>query len=415
MNHFNYINNQLHAEQVALSEIAKSYGTPTYVYSKATIERHYHAFNTPFADYPHRICYSVKANSNIAVLQQLKRLGAGFDIVSLGEFHRVIKAGGKPEDIVFSGLAKTTEELTVTLDAGISCFNLESENELHRLQTVAEKLGKTATISIRINPDVDAKTHHHITTGKKQNKFGIDIETAKRLYKEARKMPFIEIAGVDYHIGSQITTLEPITKAVDTAIELIQELKESGIQIKHLDVGGGLGIPYKDEVPPHPTEYVNSIVERVKPYNLEIILEPGRCIIGNAGVLITKVEYLKKGEMKNFAVIDAGMNDYIRPSLYDAWQNIIEVNNNTDAEKFECDVVGPICESSDVLGKERTLKVNEGDLLALTSVGAYGFSMSSNYNTRPKPAEVLVDGDKVHLIRRRETYEDMIGPENLLD
>lgn len=415
MNFFNYEAGELFAEQVPVKALAEQYGTPLFIYSHATLERHYKAFSDAFGDYPHRICYSVKANSNIALLQTLKRFGSGFDIVSIGEFKRVIKAGGTPEDIVFSGLGKTTEELTIALEAGIACFNLESENELYRLKSIADKLGKTATISLRINPDVDPKTHKHITTGKKGNKFGIDIDTAKRLYLATKEMKNIEVAGVDYHIGSQICTLEPLTAAVDTAIEMILELRELGINIKHLDVGGGLGIQYKDETPPHPSEYVTAIIERVKPHGIELVLEPGRVIVGNAGILVSKVEYLKRGESKNFAIIDAGMNDYIRPCLYEAWTDIDPVDTNIDADDLICDVVGPICESSDVFARDRAIKATEGSYVALRSVGAYGASMSSNYNTRPRSPEVMVKGKKVSLIRRRETYADLLGPEYLLD
>ncbi|PMN90669.1 diaminopimelate decarboxylase [Enterovibrio norvegicus] len=415
MNYFNYVKGELFAEQVSVTELAERFGTPLFIYSHATLERHYKAFDEAFGEYPHRICYSVKANSNIALLQTLKRLGSGFDIVSIGEFERVIKAGGSPKDIIFSGLGKTTDELTQALEANISCFNLESENELYRLKSIADKLGKTATISLRINPDVDPKTHKHITTGKKGNKFGIDIDTAKRLYIAAKDMDNIDIAGVDYHIGSQICKLEPLTQAIDAAVNLILELRDLGINIRHLDVGGGLGIQYKDETPPHPAEYVNAIVERVKSHDIDLVLEPGRAIIGNAGLLVSKVEYLKRGESKNFAVIDAGMNDYIRPCLYEAWTDIDAVDSRIEADDFVCDVVGPICESSDIFAKDRAIKVAEGSYVALRSVGAYGFSMSSNYNTRPRPPEVLVNGDKVSLIRRRETYQDLLGPEYLLD
>ncbi|WP_283129841.1 diaminopimelate decarboxylase [Enterovibrio norvegicus] len=415
MNYFNYVKGELFAEQVSVTELAERFGTPLFIYSHATLERHYKAFDEAFGEYPHRICYSVKANSNIALLQTLKRLGSGFDIVSIGEFERVIKAGGSPKDIIFSGLGKTTDELTQALEANISCFNLESENELYRLKSIADKLGKTATISLRINPDVDPKTHKHITTGKKGNKFGIDIDTAKRLYIAAKDMDNIDIAGVDYHIGSQICKLEPLIQAIDAAVNLILELRDLGINIRHLDVGGGLGIQYKDETPPHPAEYVNAIVERVKSHDIDLVLEPGRAIIGNAGLLVSKVEYLKRGESKNFAVIDAGMNDYIRPCLYEAWTDIDVVDSRIEADDFVCDVVGPICESSDIFAKDRAIKVAEGSYVALRSVGAYGFSMSSNYNTRPRPPEVLVNGDKVSLIRRRETYQDLLGPEYLLD
>ena len=415
MDHFNYdADGQLQAEQLPLQQLADQYGTPLYVYSRATLERHWHAFDQAAGDIPHLICYAVKANSNLALLNLLARLGSGFDIVSGGELSRVLAAGGDPAKVVFSGVAKSEAEMRLALEKEILCFNLESEAELERLNRVAGSMGKKARVSVRVNPDIDAGTHPYISTGLKQNKFGIPIEQAPAIYRKAAAMAHIEIKGVDCHIGSQLTELNPFMEAADKLLKLIDELAAEGIHIHHLEVGGAHGVNCGAEQPPHPTEYAEALKQKLAGRDLTLLFEPGRAIVANAGVLLTRVEFLKPGETRNFALIDAGMNDLLRPSLYGAWMNIIEVDSRTTHEKALYDVVGPVCETGDFLGKERTLAIAEGSLLAVRSAGAYGFTMSSNYNTRPRAAEVLVDGDQAHLIREREQLADLWRGEHLL-
>ncbi|HDR1012616.1 TPA: diaminopimelate decarboxylase [Pasteurella multocida] len=415
MDYFQYQQAQLMAEQVPVKHIAQQYGTPLYIYSRATLERHWHAFNNALGDHPHLICFAVKSNPNIAILNIMARLGSGFDIVSQGELERVLAAGGEPSKIVFSGVAKTETEIARALEVDIRCFNVESVAELYRINQVAGEMGKTAPISLRVNPDVDARTHPYISTGLKENKFGISVAEARNVYQLANQLPHIQITGMDCHIGSQLTELQPFLDATDRLIVLMEQLKQDGIQLKHLDLGGGLGVPYTNENPPHPSEYASALLDKLKAYHeLEIILEPGRAITANAGILVTKVEYLKHNEDRHFAIVDAGMNDMIRPALYQAYMNIIEVDRTLTRDKAVYDVVGPICETSDFLGKQRELAIAAGDYLAQRSAGAYGASMSSNYNSRSRTAEVMVDGDQVHLIRRRETLEELWALERLL-
>jgi len=415
MDFFNYRDDGvLCAEGCALPELAAQHGTPLYVYSRATIERHWQAFDSAAGQVPHLICYAVKANGNLAVLNLLARLGSGFDIVSGGELARVVAAGGDPAKVVFSGVGKTAEEMRYALELGILCFNLESEAELERLNTVAGELGKVAPISVRVNPDIDAGTHPYISTGLKQNKFGVPIERAIALYRVAAKLSHIKVTGIDCHIGSQLTELEPFLASMDKLLVLIDRLAAEGIQIHHLDVGGGLGVNYGDENPPHPEQYAAALKARLTGRDLTLIFEPGRAIMANAGVLVSKVEYLKAGEDRDFAIVDAAMNDLIRPSLYSAWMNIVPVNKALVRPAKRYDVVGPICETGDFLGKDRELTIAAGDLVAVRSAGAYGFSMSSNYNARPRVAEVLVDGDTAHLVRQREPLEDLWRLETVL-
>ncbi|NNI31606.1 diaminopimelate decarboxylase [Pasteurella multocida] len=415
MDYFQYQQAQLMAEQVPVKHIAQQYGTPLYIYSRATLERHWHAFNNALGDHPHLICFAVKSNPNIAILNIMARLGSGFDIVSQGELERVLAAGGEPSKIVFSGVAKTETEIARALEVGIRCFNVESVAELYRINQVAGEMGKTAPISLRVNPDVDARTHPYISTGLKENKFGISVAETRNVYQLANQLPHIQITGMDCHIGSQLTELQPFLDATDRLIVLMEQLKQDGIQLKHLDLGGGLGVPYTNENPPHPSVYASALLDKLKAYHeLEIILEPGRAITANAGILVTKVEYLKHNEDRHFAIVDAGMNDMIRPALYQAYMNIIEVDRTLTRDKAVYDVVGPICETSDFLGKQRELAIAAGDYLAQRSAGAYGASMSSNYNSRSRTAEVMVDGDQVHLIRRRETLEELWALERLL-
>jgi len=414
MDFFNYRDGELYAEEVPLREIAAQYGTPCYVYSRATLERHWRAFDAAFSGHPHLVCFAVKANSNLAVLNVLARLGSGFDIVSGGELERVIAAGGDPAKVLFSGVGKTGAEIRRALEVGIRCFNVESEAELERLDRIAGELGKTAPVSLRVNPDVDAKTHPYISTGLKENKFGIEIDEAVRIYRRAHRMPHIRVTGIDCHIGSQLTQLAPFLDALERVLALLERLREEGIEIEHLDLGGGLGVRYKEEQPPEPADYAQALVERLGDLPYEIYIEPGRAIAANAGVLLTRVEYLKPGETKNFAIIDAAMNDLIRPSLYQAWQAIIPVMQDADGIEGDYDLVGPICETGDFLGKDRHLSLSEGSLLAVRSAGAYGFSMASNYNTRPRAAEVMVDGDRTYLVRRRETLPELFAGETPL-
>lgn len=405
---------QLHAEDVAVAEIATRHGTPCYVYSKAALTQRYRAFDEALADTDHYVCYAVKANSNIAVLQVLARLGAGFDIVSAGEMFRVLRAGGDARRIVFSGIGKTEDEMRAALEAGIYCFNVESAYELTRLDAVARSLGKVAPIAFRVNPDVDAQTHPYISTGLKQNKFGVDIATAEDLYVEASKLKGIEVIGVASHIGSQLLQISPFLDALDRVLALIDRLKARGIALRHIDVGGGLGVRYKDETPLEPRDWAAAIKPKIAGRGLRILTEPGRAIVGNAGLLVTRVLGLKPGEEKSFAIVDAAMNDLLRPTLYQAWMNIVPVNENSTAQKKIYDVVGPVCESGDWLGRDRELAIASGDLLAVRTAGAYGFTMASNYNTRPRAAEVMVDGAQMHLIRARETLEDLVRGEQLL-
>ncbi|WP_109080502.1 diaminopimelate decarboxylase [Aggregatibacter aphrophilus] len=415
MDFFQYQHHQLMAENLPVKQLAEQFGTPLYIYSKATLERHWHAFDKAFGEHPHLVCYAVKSNPNIAILNVMAKLGSGFDIVSQGELERVLVAGGNPAKVVFSGVAKSEPEITRALEVGIRCFNVESEAELLRINEVARRLGKTAPISLRVNPDVDAHTHPYISTGLKENKFGVSVEQAREVYKLAATLPNIKIVGMDCHIGSQLTELQPFLDAVDRLIVLMEQLKQDGIALKHLDLGGGLGVTYTDETPPHPTEYAKALWEKLNAFSeLEIIVEPGRAITANAGILVTKVEYLKSNESRNFAIVDAGMNDMIRPALYQAYMNILEIDRTLAREEKIYDVVGPICETSDFLGKQRKLAIAQGDYLAQRSAGAYGASMSSNYNSRPRTAEVMVDGDKAHLIRRREVLHELWQLESLL-
>ncbi|MGZ5045215.1 MAG: diaminopimelate decarboxylase [Methylobacter sp.] len=414
MDYFNYRNDELFAEDVAVQDIVYKYGSPCYIYSRATLERHWNAFDQAFGGQPHLICYAVKANSNIAILNLLARLGSGFDIVSLGELERVITAGGDPKKIVFSGVGKREDEILAALKIGIRCFNIEVSGELDRINRLAGQLGVIAPVSFRVNPDVDAKTHPYISTGLKENKFGIDIQQALTEYRRAAAMPNIDVIGIDCHIGSQLTETRPFLDALDKILDLVAALEAEGITLHHLDLGGGLGICYKDEQPPEPAEYIQAILARLGKTGFEILLEPGRAIVGNAGILVTQVEYLKPTANKNFAVVDAAMNDLVRPSLYSAWQNIIPVNLKSNAAETIWDIVGPVCETGDFLGKERPLKIAEGDLLAIRSSGAYGFTMSSNYNSRPRLAELIVDGDNLHVIRERETIAQLWTGEHLL-
>ncbi|STO63656.1 diaminopimelate decarboxylase [Haemophilus parahaemolyticus] len=415
MNHFEYKNQQLFAEDVAIADIISEHGTPAYIYSRATLERHWHAFDNAFGSHPHLICFAVKSNSNIALLNVMAKLGSGFDIVSQGELERVLVAGGEASKVVFSGVAKSHSEIERALDVGIRCFNVESIPELHRINEVAGKMGKIAPISLRVNPDVDAKTHPYISTGLKENKFGVSVQQAREVYRLAKTLPNVKIMGMDCHIGSQLTELQPFLDATDRLIVLMEQLKEDGIELHHLDLGGGLGVPYNGEEPPHPTEYTEALLAKLKNYpNLEIILEPGRAISANAGILVTKVEYLKSNEDRNFAIVDTGMNDMIRPALYEAYMQITEVNQSLDREKAIYDVVGPICETSDFLGKGRELAIAEGDLIAMRSAGAYGATMSSTYNSRPQAVEILVDGAKAHLIKARADFTDLWRLEKLI-
>jgi len=413
MSNFIYKDGELHAEDVSLLEIAKQHNTPCYVYSKKAIEAKYTEFNSAFTSENHLLCYAVKANSNISILNILANMGSGFDIVSSGELFRVLKAGGDPSKVVFSGVGKRVDEMKFALEKNIKCFNVESESELAKLNMVAESMEMLAPVSLRVNPDVDAKTHPYIATGLKENKFGISFELAKDIFEQAAKMSNINLIGIDCHIGSQISELSPFQDALQKLLDLIDGLTRLGIQLKHVDIGGGLGITYKDERPPTPNQYVTAITDITSKHDLEIIIEPGRSIIGNAGVLLTKVEYLNQNPFKNFAVVDAAMNDLIRPSLYDGWHEIKSVIKDSKVKEKIYDIVGPICETGDFVGKDRTLSLAEGDLLAIFSVGAYGFSMSSNYNSRPRAAEILVDGNKTYEIRGRETLEDLINGELL--
>ncbi|WP_027962600.1 diaminopimelate decarboxylase [Halomonas halodenitrificans] len=418
MDHFNYRDGVLYAEEVPLTAIAESFGTPCYVYSKATLTRHFRAYTEALGSHPHLICYAVKANSNLAVLGLLARLGAGFDIVSVGELERVLIAGGDPAKVVFSGVAKQEAEMARALEVGIKCFNVESRPELERLDAVAGRLGKVAPVSLRVNPDVDAGTHPYISTGLKDNKFGIPVDEALGVYELAATLPNVRVTGLDCHIGSQLTEIAPFLDALDRLLLLLETLRRRGIEVEHLDLGGGLGVPYRDERPPAPFDYASALLERLSGWQgserLTLLFEPGRSIAANAGVLLTRVEFLKPGETKNFAIVDAAMNDLIRPALYQAWQAILPVDTRQARQSATYDVVGPVCETGDFLGKERDLAIVPGDLLAVRSAGAYGFVMASNYNSRPRPAEVMVDDNQPHLVRRRERLTELWAGEALL-
>ena len=414
MDFFQYKNEQLYVEDLPVKQLAEEFGTPLYIYSRATLERHWHAFDSALGKHPHLICYAVKANSNIGILNVMAKLGSGFDIVSQGELERVLAAGGDASKVVFSGVAKSRAEIMRALEVGIRCFNVESVAELHHINQIAGEMGKVAPISLRVNPDVDAHTHPYISTGLKENKFGVSVDEAREVYKLAATLPHVKITGMDCHIGSQLTELQPFLDATDRLIRLMEQLKEDGITLKHLDLGGGLGVTYTDETPPHPSDYATALLNKLKDYeDLEIILEPGRAIAANAGILVAKVQYLKSNESRNFAITDTGMNDMIRPALYEAYMNIIEIDRTLGHEKAIYDVVGPVCETSDFLGKQRELAIAEGDYIAQRSAGAYGASMSSNYNSRPRTAEVLVDGNKAHLIRRRENLSELWALESI--
>ena len=410
---FSSLGGVLHAESVSLDSIAREFGTPCYVYSRAAIESAYREYADACAGREALICYAVKANSNLAVLNLLARLGSGFDIVSGGELARVIAAGGLPGKTLFSGVGKTETEMRQALDAGILCFNVESEAEIERLDAVARAMGRPAPVSLRVNPDVDAKTHPYISTGLKENKFGIAYEDALRLYQKAAALSGLKVTGIDFHIGSQLTHVEPFLAALDKILEFVDRLAFNGVNLEHIDLGGGLGIRYQDETLPAVATYLNALLARLGTRRLKVLVEPGRSLVGNAGLLLARVEYLKHGADKNFAIVDAAMNDLMRPALYEAWHDVVPVAPR-DASPLTYDVVGPVCESGDWLGRDRRLAIAAGDLLAIMSAGAYGMSMSSNYNSRPRAAEVVVDGSKMHLIRPRETPESLYSSERVL-
>ncbi|WP_414154593.1 diaminopimelate decarboxylase [Pseudomonas sp. BNK-43-a] len=413
MDAFNYRDGELFAEGVALSAIAERFGTPTYVYSRAHIEAQYRSYTDALQGVEHLVCFAVKANSNLGVLNLLARLGAGFDIVSGGELERVLAAGGRADRVVFSGVGKTREDMRRALEVGVHCFNVESTDELERLQVVAAEMGKVAPVSLRVNPDVDAGTHPYISTGLKENKFGVAIADAEAIYVRAAQLPNLDVVGVDCHIGSQLTTVDPFLDALDRLLDLVDRLADCGIHLRHLDLGGGVGVRYRDEQPPLVADYIKAIRERVGARDLALVFEPGRYIVANGGVLLTRVEYLKHTEHKDFAIIDAAMNDLIRPALYQAWMGVSAVKPR-EGEGRAYDLVGPICETGDFLAKDRQLNLAEGDLLAVQSAGAYGFVMSSNYNTRGRCAEILVDGDQAFEVRRRETIAELFAGESLL-
>ncbi|MCX5466431.1 diaminopimelate decarboxylase [Acinetobacter nematophilus] len=411
---FSRIDGVLHAEQCSLDQLATQYGTPLYVYSKATFEKHYLDMDQAFSFIDHQICFAVKSNSNLAVLNVLAKLGCGFDIVTGGELARVLAAGGDPSKIVFSGLGKQEQDIQKALEVGIACFNVESHAELDRIQNVAARLGQKAPISLRVNPDVDAKTHPYISTGLKENKFGIPSDVVFETYQYAASLPNLDVIGIDCHIGSQLTETQPFVDALDRIMRMIEQLKGLGIDLKHIDIGGGLGVTYKDETPPSVAEYANAMRPALEKLGLKVYMEPGRSISANAGVLLTKVDLLKPTHHRNFAIIDAAMNDLIRPSLYQAWMDIQPVTPHTDVEAKTWDIVGAICETGDFLGKERELALKENDNLAVLGAGAYGFVMSSNYNSRGRAAEVMVDGEQSYVIRKRESIESLWENERLL-
>ncbi|MCB1665678.1 MAG: diaminopimelate decarboxylase [Pseudomonadales bacterium] len=415
MEPFVYRDHTLFAEDISVAEIARVHGTPCFIYSRGALEHNLASYEEALAGADHLTCFAVKANSNLAVLNVLARKGAGFDIVSGGELERVVRAGGDPGKVIFSGLGKTEAEIARALELGILCFNIESEPELERINAVAGRLGTKAPISLRVNPDVDAGTHPYISTGLKENKFGIAIDAALEVYKRAAAMPHIEVVGVDCHIGSQLTTIAPYLDAIDRLLLLVDELARHGIVIHHFDIGGGLGVNYRDETPPPTGDFIRAVLDRIAGRGMRLFLEPGRSICANAGLFVTKVEFLKHTSHKNFAIVDGAMNDLLRPALYSAWQKIIPVQEPAlDAQALEYDVVGPVCESADFLGKNRELSIAQGDLLAVRTAGAYGFVMSSNYNTRNRAAEIMVDGATVSVVRRRETLEDQLALEQIL-
>ncbi|NJA88506.1 diaminopimelate decarboxylase [Rhodocyclus tenuis] len=414
MNPFTLTDGVLHVENLPLTRIAETFGTPCYVYSRAALESSFADFQRELGDLDALVCYAVKANGNLAILNLFARLGAGFDIVSGGELQRVIAAGGDPRKIVFSGVGKTAAEMEMALRAGILCFNVESAPELERLNEVAARLGLVAPISLRVNPDVDAKTHPYISTGLKENKFGVAHDEAPAVYRHAAALPHLAVTGIDCHIGSQLLDPVPFAEALDRLLTLVDALATDGIALHHIDLGGGLGIRYNDETPPSVAAYLRPLLAKLAGRGLKVLLEPGRRLVGEAGALLTRVEYLKPGEVKNFAIVDAAMNDLARPALYDAWHDIVPVAPHSDVPAQAWDVVGPVCESGDFLGRERTLALAQGDLLALLSAGAYGMSMSSNYNSRPRAAEVIVDGTHAHLVRRRETIAELFAGETLI-
>jgi len=410
---FSLCNGELFAENVALSQIGQRFGTPCFVYSRAALEQAFRRYDQAFGSRPHLICYAMKANSNLAILNLFARLGSGFDIVSGGELARVIAAGGDPGKTVFSGVGKTRDDMRQGLDAGVMCFNVESESELERLSGVARELGTKAPVSIRVNPDVDARTHPYISTGRKENKFGVAFGEALRIYRKAHALGSLDVIGIDCHIGSQLTELAPFIDAFGKVLELVDALAAEGIELKHLDLGGGLGIRYRDEMPPPPDVYVKALLDCVGERRQEILLEPGRSLVGNAGLLLTRVEYLKHGDARNFAVVDAAMNDLIRPALYDGYHEVRQVVPSAAGPR-RYEIVGPVCETGDFLAHDRELALHEGDLLAIMSAGAYGMSMSSNYNSRPRAAEVMVDGENMHLIREREQSAQLFAGEHPL-
>ena len=416
MDHFGYRQDRLYAEEVPLSAIAERVGTPCYIYSRATLERHYQVFDEAFGEWPHHICFAVKANGNLAVLQVLERLGAGFDIVSGGELARVLAAGGRASDVVFSGVGKSSDEIAKALTAGVRILSIESGEELERVNAVALSLGRKAPIGIRINPDVDPNTHPYIATGLRENKFGVPAADAPALYRKANAMAGIEVVGIGCHIGSQLTEIAPFCDAVERVLDVVDTLAQDDIRLSHLDLGGGVGIRYADETPPDPKDYVQAILAILKRRNcdLAVTLEPGRAIAGNAGVLLSSVEYIKSGPEKDFVIVDAAMNDLLRPALYQAWHEVVRADRGPDRKMLTCDVVGPVCETGDFIARDRQLAVAPGDLVAVRSVGAYGFVMASNYNTRPRPAEVMVDGDQLHVVREREQTADLFSAETLL-
>lgn len=411
---FSYAGSSLNCESVALSQVADQFGTPSYVYSKAAITEAMSAYLNALGDHPGMICYAVKANSNLAVLQLLAELGAGFDIVSAGELARVLAAGGRADKVVFSGVAKKREEMVAALEAGIHCFNVESVAELELLAEVAQELGKEAPVSLRVNPDVDAKTHPYISTGLAENKFGISMEHAYQAYTFAHATEGLRVIGIDCHIGSQLTELAPFKDALDRVLDLVDRLRDAGIVLEHVDAGGGLGVRYKDETPPDITDYVQALKGPLAARGLGLMLEPGRSIVANAGTLITQVDFLKTTEKHNFALVDAAMNDLLRPALYQAWMDIKPLEVNSDVTEKAWNIVGPVCETGDFLGKDRRLALSAGDRLAVLGAGAYGFVMASNYNTRPRAAEIMIDGDQMRLVRERETVADLFKHEHLL-
>ena len=414
MDHFRYRDETLHAEDVPLPLVAERFGTPCYVYCRATLERHWRAFDDALRGRPHLVCFAAKANSNLGVLSILARLGSGFDIVSVGELDRVLAAGGEASKVIFSGVGKREDEIRRALEVGIRCFNLESEPELERIDRIAGELGTIAPISVRVNPDVDAGTHPYISTGLRETKFGIDIRAADEIYRLAAELPNVRVTGIGCHIGSQLTNLAPFVHALERVLELAERLERFGIPIEHLDLGGGLGIRYTDETPPEPGDYARVLERHLEGRHYEVILEPGRAIAGNAGILLTRVEYLKRGEEHDFAILDAAMNDLIRPALYQAQQEILPVLRKETGRRARYDLVGPVCETADFLGKARDLTLEPGDLLAVRGSGAYGFAMSSNYNSRPRAAEVIADGSTMHLVRRRETLADLFSGESVV-